>query len=349
MTENEHFELPADNGGMPFVIFFPDIHITKLLKKTQIAIRQFCPEGIPQKILIFGDMEMEKSTGILQDSVQLKSVFLRREVQVDFYMAGEGSALSPSMSEFSLLLINDGQELGNMGFSDILDELYSAGKLRPLLCVGIHAGPERMMEYGTADLPDYLGRGAQAAAYSQFVMEELIPAIRGQYKAPSFKEKAFAGFSLGALSAMDIVWHHAEEFSRAGLFSGSFWWRTKDKSDPVYNEHTDRIMQKLVREGGYYPWLKFFFECGTEDELEDRNHNGIIDSIDDTVALIRELVDKGYAWEELRESDIVETVNRIAGEPEPAIRYLEIEGGKHEVGTWARAMTEFLEWGWGSK
>ena len=28
--------------------------------------------------------------------------------------------------------------------------------------------------------------------------------------------------------------------------------------------------------------MKFFFECGTEDETEDRNGNGIIDSIDDT-------------------------------------------------------------------
>lgn len=44
MTEYEHFKLPADNGGMPFVIFFPYIHITKLLKKTQIAIGQCCPD-----------------------------------------------------------------------------------------------------------------------------------------------------------------------------------------------------------------------------------------------------------------------------------------------------------------
>lgn len=298
-------------------------------------------------------MEMEKSIGILQESIQVRSVNLGREVQVDFYLPQGGSSLFPAMSEISLLLINDGQELGKMGFAGILDELYNDGKLSPLLCAGIHAGPERMMEYGTAGVPDFLGRGGQAAAYSQFVLEELIPAIRIKYNAPSFKEKAFAGFSLGALSAMDIVWHHAEEFSRAGLFSGSFWWRNKDKSDPAYNENTDRIMQKLVREGGYYPWLEFFFECGTEDELEDRNHNGIIDSIDDTVALIRELVIKGYAWEEVNGGSPVGIVESPSGgmqpDDKPSIRYLEIEGGKHDPGTWARAMPEFLEWGWGKK
>ncbi len=72
-------------------------------------------------------------------------------------------------------------------------------------------------------------------------------------------------------------------------------------------------MHDEVRKGGYYPWLKFFFECGTEDEQEDRNHNGVIDSIDDTQDLIGELVRKGY-------------------DAETGIRYLEIEGGRHEVG-----------------
>ena len=40
--------------------------------------------------------------------------------------------------------------------------------------------------------------------------------------------------------------------------------------------------------------MKFYFECGTEDETEDRNGNGIIDSIDDTKDLINTLTEKGY-------------------------------------------------------
>jgi enterochelin esterase-like enzyme len=252
----------------------------------------------------------------------LESETLSRIVPVDFYLP----ASPGSPEEMSLLLINDGQELGRLGLADILEDLYGRGQLTaPLLCAGIHAGTERKMEYGTAAVPDYQGRGGRAAAYTRFVLEELIPAIHHKYQVPVFKEKAFAGFSLGALSAMDIVWNHAEEFSRLGLFSGSFWWRTKDKEDPAYNEDMDRIMHRQVREGGYYPWLRFFFECGTEDESEDRNHNGIIDSIDDTQDLIKELVAKGY-------------------DPATAIRYWEIEGGRHDVATWAKAMPEFLKW-----
>ncbi len=277
----------------------------------------------------------------------LESEYLARAVMVDFYLAGTGRqgrggngksqgemvngsgiGISQVGPETSLLLINDGQELGRMGLAGILEDLDSRGSLGSLLCVGIHAGPARKMEYGTAGRPDYQGWGRQAGAYCRFIMEELIPTIRLRYGVSSFKEKAFAGFSLGALSAMDVVWHNPREFVAVGCFSGSFWWRTKDKRDAGYDETRDRIMHDEVRKGGFYPWLRLYFECGTEDELEDRNQNGIIDSIDDTQDLIAELVRKGY-------------------EREKAIRYVEIAGGKHDVRTWAEAMPDFLLWGWG--
>ncbi len=69
---------------------------------------------------------------------------------------------------------------------------------------------------------------------------------------------------------------------------------------------------------------RFWFQCGTLDEEDDRNHNGIIDAIDDTLDLIRALSKKGI--------------------PEKNIRYLEMEGGRHEPGTWGEAMPDFLGW-----
>ena len=269
-------------------------------------------------------MPIEKSMNILKEGLLLRSERLDRTVQVDCYVPDE----LPASQEISLLLINDGQDLGRLGLTGILAELYSRGVLSPLLCVGIHAGPQRKMEYGTAGQANYQGWGAKADDYTRFVFDELLPALRRRYGAPGFREKAFAGFSLGALSAMDIVWRHPQEFVCAGLFSGSFWWRNKDKDDPGFNEVTDRIMHAAVRAGEYHPWLRFFFECGTKDEEEDRNRNGVIDSIDDTLDLMGELVARGYV-------------------PERDIRYLEIAGGRHDVETWARAMPEFLLWGWG--
>ena len=267
-------------------------------------------------------MQIEKRSIIVQESIELGSAALGRKVNVDIYLPHRGTLLT---EDVTLLLINDGQDLEKMGLTGVLEDLYSRHLLAPVVCAGIHAGPERKIEYGTAGIPDFLGRGARAADYTQFVLQQVVPGVQAHCKLSRFKEKAFLGWSLGALSAMDIVWHHPQEFSRAGLFSGSFWWRGKDKTDPVYNDRTDRIMQRQVAEGSYHPGLKFFFECGTEDEAEDRNHNGIIDSIDDTQDLIGELVKKGY-------------------EPLKDICYLEVPGGRHEVATWAKVLPEFLMW-----
>src|SRR5580693_2105607 len=178
---------------------------------------------------------------VLQESMEVESLYLARTVLVDFYFAGAnhgglngkrggsgvngaanlvgdrgGCGVSGVGPETSLLLINDGQELGRLGLAGILEELDRRESIDPLLCVGIHAGAARKMEYGSASRPDYQGWGRSAGAYSQFVLEELIPAIRIRFGVTSFREKAFAGFSLGALSAMDIVWHNPQEFALVG-------------------------------------------------------------------------------------------------------------------------------------
>lgn len=269
-------------------------------------------------------METGKPPKTITDSHIISSEFLKRDVIIDLYFPPE----KVDFGNISLLLINDGQDLVTMNFQDILEELYEEDKIAPLLCVGIHCGPDRRNEYGTANILDFKGRGAKAALYTRFIFEELLPFIRSEYAVLSFKEKSFAGFSMGGLSSMDIVWNHAEEFSKVGVFSGSLWWRSVSQTDPLFVEGEHRIMHNEIRAGNYYPWLKFFFETGTLDEIADRNKNGIIDSIDDTLSLVDELVKKGY-------------------NSETDIRYMELKDGKHDVPTWARAFPDFLKWGWG--
>jgi enterochelin esterase-like enzyme len=271
-------------------------------------------------------MQGTNVSGILVENSTIESSFLKREVTVDFYLPR--NVADPSA--MSLLLINDGQDMEELGLEAILEKLYSADdSIAPILCAAIHCGPERKMEYGVAGFPDYKGRGAKAGLYTSFIFEELLPFVRKQYVVPSFREKAFAGFSLGGLMALDIVWNYPDEFSKAGVFSGSLWWRDVDQLEVEYDDDKHRIMHQLIRKGSYAPWLKFFFQCGNMDETKDRNNNGIIDSIDDTRDLIRELEAKGYSTE-------------------TDIKYLELKDGRHDVPTWGKAMPEFLKWGWGS-
>ena len=235
----------------------------------------------------------------------INSSYLQREVVLGTYFTGE----SPSV----LLLVNDGQELAGL-----LPELP-----RSVLVVGIHAGVHRRAEYGTAGVLDHQGQGGQAESYTRFIIRELLPFLQQAYPGMQFQRRAFAGFSLGGLSALDIAWHYPDLFQLAGVFSGALWWRSKPLGDG-YLDDKDRIMHQLIRKGSYHPGQQFFFECGTADETADRNHNGVIDSIDDTRDLIKDLLQKGY-------------------KPDKDVFYLEIPGGRHDVATWKTAMDIFLQ------
>lgn len=255
------------------------------------------------------------------ESFEYNSDYLDRKVKIDTYFP------TTHTGKISILLVNDGQDLVKMPFLPIINQAHADYQLSPLLVVAMHCNADRRLEYGTADILDYNQRGSRARYHRKFILKELLPFIFSRYQLRQVADISFAGFSLGGLSALDIAWKHPDVFSKVGVFSGSLWWRLKDLKDG-YEEETDRIMHKLVREGNFAPGLKFFFEVGTQDEKADRNNNGIIDSIDDTLALIAELEEKGYD----RDSDIM---------------YLELADGRHDVPTWARAFPAFLEWGWG--
>jgi enterochelin esterase-like enzyme len=259
---------------------------------------------------------------IKKEKVVLKSAYLEREVQVDIYAT---SPLIQGQKSLSLLLINDGQNLDEMNFSSMLERLTMEGKIGPVICLGIHADKNRKREYGVAGIPDYLGRGDKASLYTSFMMKELVPFIEDQSGNFRFDERVIAGFSLGGLMALDIAWNNSEFFNKVGVFSGSLWWRSVGQDDEIYDDDRHRIIHQRIRLDNQQAGLKFFFQCGNMDETMDRNKNGIIDSIDDTQDLIKELTGKGY--------DI-----------NADIHYLEMPDGRHDIATWARAMEVFLQW-----
>jgi len=194
--------------------------------------------------------------------------------------------------------------------------------------VAIKASADRLHEYGVAGHPDYLGRGSKAAVYTDFIINELLLFVQGEVDFPINGKRAFAGYSLGGLSAFDIAWNNDNYFDAVGVFSGSFWWRKKDLKDGYTDD--DRILHQCIRATNFKPELKFWVMTGTEDEKSDRNRNFIIDSIDDSIDVIKELLIKGYK----RPEDIF---------------YYEMVGGTHDVPTWGKAMSPFLIWAFGKK
>jgi enterochelin esterase-like enzyme len=263
----------------------------------------------------------------LEKLTDIHSKLLERDTVVDILLPFQ---YKKSEKTYPLLVLNDGQDSEAIGLKAMLEKLTHNKDIEDVIVVAVHAG-DRMQEYGVAKKPDFKKRGARAKNYSKFIMTELIPYLEYQYaltKDP--QQRAIAGFSLGGLSALDIAWHHGDYFKKVGAFSGSFWWRKRDSKSRFYSDQHDRIMHQQIRRGKYKPGLKFWFQTSLKDENSDRNKNGVIDSIDDTLDLIVELAKKGYR-------------------PFHDIHYMELKDGEHNLKTWGEAMPHFLKWAFGTK
>lgn len=255
---------------------------------------------------------------------QITSAFLNRTVDLEVYAPDQAATPAP----LHLLLFNDGQEAQALQLAETSAKLQADGHIEPLLIVAIKANEGRLQEYGVSGVPDFQGRGAKASAYTQFIVSELMPYLMDTYKSLGHGKCAFAGCSLGGLSAFDIAFNHPDLFDVTAVFSGAFWWRKKDIG-PGYSDQ-DRILHQMIRQTEGKPELKFWIMTGTEDETADRNHNFIIDSIDDAIDVIKELLKKGYT----RPHDIF---------------YYEMVGGQHHPSSWAKALPCFLTWAFAKK
>ncbi|WP_225865888.1 alpha/beta hydrolase [Dyadobacter aurulentus] len=250
--------------------------------------------------------------------INIHSTFLQREVHVSILLPAQHDKLQ----SYPLLLFNDGQDFPALNLAGTVGELQLENLLQPIVIAGIHANHRRTDEYGTAIRGDYAGRGAEAGATTAFVIRELIPFLHEHYHV-RMSGNVYAGFSLGGLMALDITWNYPEFFAAAGVFSGSLWWRQKAIGEGY--KDSDRIMHAQIRETAEAPKIKCWFQCGSNDEYDDRDGDGVIDSVQDTLECIGEMERKGFVWAR-------------------DVFYTEVAGGEHNPATWGRVMPIFLEW-----
>lgn len=223
-----------------------------------------------------------------------------------------------------VLVALDGQNMAAWRLEEAIAGLAAKGGPSLPLVVAIPAGADRIEEYGLAGTPDYAGRGRKAAEFQRVVLEVVLPAVRARYGlAGDPARTGIMGASLGGLAALDLAWHHPDVFGFAGIFSGSFWWRA-DNSSPAAQQ-ASRLAHRFVRETSRRPRLRLWFSAGTKEEDGDRDHNGVIDAVQDTTELLAELERRGF--------------RRGAG-----LEYVEIAGGEHNEATWAKVLPGFLEW-----
>lgn len=226
--------------------------------------------------------------------------------------------------DFNLLLLNDGQDAEKLRVKQILDSLNKKKLIQPLLVVAIHAF-DRISEYGVAGNPDYRGNGAAAEKYGNFIINELLPFVKKQSGVRKFHSVTLAGYTLGGLSAFDIAWDHADKIDNVGVFSGALGYTDKDVSDTGFSDEKNRIIFNKIKSSRKRPHLKYWFYAGGNEEITDRDHDGIIDVIDDT-------------------RDLIDLIKKKKVCPPGDISYTEVKDGKDDYTSWSYVFPQFLLW-----
>ena len=225
---------------------------------------------------------------------------------------------------YPVLIALDGQTMPQWRLAETLDVLVGAEQVEPVVVVAVPASAARLEEYGTAGALDFAERGRQAKAFQDLLAGVVLPAVRERYHVATEPARTgIFGASMGGLCAFDSAWRRPQVFGLAGIFSGSLWWRADNSS--VAAQQASRIAHRNVADAMGKPALRLWFEAGTRDEAADRDGNGIIDAIQDTLELMDALDRKGFK----RGRDM---------------SYHQIEGGEHHESTWAVALPEFLRW-----
>lgn len=138
---------------------------------------------------------------------------------------------------FPVLFMHDGQNLfdpdtsfikGNYWrLGETADELILAGKVEPLVMVGIYnTGEHRIDEYTPVE--DRRLGGGHADSYGRMLVDELRPFVAQQYRViVSGADCGMGGSSLGGLVSMYLGLRYPHLFGKLAVMSPSVWWHNR--------------------------------------------------------------------------------------------------------------------------
>lgn len=139
-----------------------------------------------------------------------------------------------SMTErYPVLYMHDGQNLFDAATSFLgiewqadehAERLIRAGRIEPIIIVGIYNTPDRMHEY-TPQADAQRDAGGRGRYYARFLVEEVKPFIDKTYRTlPDRAHTAVAGSSLGGLISLYLAREYHDVFSQCGVVSPALMW-----------------------------------------------------------------------------------------------------------------------------
>jgi predicted alpha/beta superfamily hydrolase len=213
---------------------------------------------------------------------------------------------------FPVLYLHDGQNLFDGATSFIpgmdwhvgqtADRCISVGRVEPLIIVGIYnAGKQRLGEYTPTRAPR-LG-GGRANRYAKFLLDEVRPFVKQQYRVREGAESTgIGGSSLGGLVSLYLGLRQPQIFGRIAALSPSVWWN-------------GRVILRFASAAPVQPLPRIWLDIGTREGPR---------IVDDVERFRDILLAKG--WQAERD-----------------LHYERIEGAEHNEAAWAQRVGPFLQ------
>ncbi|WP_240485069.1 alpha/beta hydrolase [Aestuariibacter salexigens] len=150
---------------------------------------------------------------------------------------------------YPVLYMHDGQNLfdaktayaGEWQIDETLDKLAAEQSLK-LIVVGIDNGQEKRMNELSPWTNPRFGE-AEGMQYMRFIVDTVKPMIDRQYRTLAARQHtAIMGSSMGGLMSHFALFAFPETFSKAGVFSPSYWY-----ADAVFDFTAARTLAKDAR------------------------------------------------------------------------------------------------------
>jgi len=179
---------------------------------------------------------------------------LNRQRQIRLYLPPD---YATSGKRYPVLYMHDGQNLfdaatsyaGEWEVDETMNALSKAGQL-DLIVVGVdNGGAKRMTELDPWDNPTY-GK-AEGEQYMEFVVKVVKPLIDATYRTlPERANTGVMGSSMGGFISHYAIERYPEVFSKAGLFSPSYWVNDTQMFDLVTSHPAPKDTRIYMLMGG---------------------------------------------------------------------------------------------------
>ena len=258
-----------------------------------------------------------KSTrsGDLRTHGGFRSKFLENDRTVIVYLPPGYE--KDAAAHYPVLYMHDGQNLFDAATSflgvewaadETAERLIAAGRIAPIIIVGIYNTGARMNEY--TPWPDEHRRGGGGGdAYARFLVEEVKPFVDATYRTqPDARHTGVAGSSLGGLISLYMCEKYPDTFSMCGVMSPALFWADK------------RIIREAGEACGALRHCRIWLDMGTRE-------GDSVGEFSQGIAATRELV---------------AAFDRCGMAPGRDYYYFEDDGAVHNEGAWAKRFDKML-------